>query len=430
MPVATATAAPPEEPPGVLPVIPRIARDAGERAVGHAFPAELGRGGLADKHRAVLAQPRGRGRVVVPRGLRIDGLRAAQRGPAARKNQVLDRHRHAVEQPLRLARQPARFRRFRFVERAIGDQIERIELRVERFDALEHGAGRFHRRERARAVAFEKSGGAQPAEFGAHLRHYRLWMEKSLELLRSVFGHPGFRGAQEEIVGHVAGGGDALVLMPTGGGKSLCYQLPALLRDGTGVVVSPLIALMQDQVAALTPARRARRFLNSTLDAQDAHAHAEARCSPASSTCSTWRPSGLRCPARLETARAVAGSRSSPSTRRIACRSGGTTSGPSICSSRVLHERFPGVPRIALTATADPQTRDEIMRRLALDGARVFISSFDRPNIRYTHRRQGRAARAAPALHPRGACRRGGHRLLPDRATRWTRPPPGSRAKA
>ncbi len=97
-------------------------------------------------------------------------------------------------------------------------------------------------------------------------------MEKSLELLRSVFGHPAFRGAQEQIVGHVAGGGDALVLMPTGGGKSLCYQLPALLREGTAVVVSPLIALMQDQVAALRQFGVRAAFLNSTLDARDAHA--------------------------------------------------------------------------------------------------------------------------------------------------------------
>src|SRR5688572_32980612 len=96
-----------------------------------------------------------------------------------------------------------------------------------------------------------------------------LSMKKSLELLRSVFGHPAFRGAQEEIVEHVAGGGDALVLMPTGGGKSLCYQLPALLREGTAVVVSPLIALMQDQVAALRLAGVRAAFLNSSLDARD-----------------------------------------------------------------------------------------------------------------------------------------------------------------
>ncbi|MGH8669064.1 MAG: DEAD/DEAH box helicase, partial [Burkholderiales bacterium] len=89
----------------------------------------------------------------------------------------------------------------------------------------------------------------------------------ALHLLNTVFGHPAFRGAQEEIVGHVAGGGDALVLMPTGGGKSLCYQLPALLREGCGIVVSPLIALMQDQVEALRQLGVRAAFLNSTLDA-------------------------------------------------------------------------------------------------------------------------------------------------------------------
>src|SRR5688572_6755859 len=95
---------------------------------------------------------------------------------------------------------------------------------------------------------------------------------EALRLLNTVFGHPGFRGAQEQIVTHVSGGGDALVLMPTGGGKSLCYQLPALLREGTGLVVSPLIALMQDQVAALRQLGVKAAFLNSTLDGREANA--------------------------------------------------------------------------------------------------------------------------------------------------------------
>src|ERR671912_1696344 len=93
-------------------------------------------------------------------------------------------------------------------------------------------------------------------------------MSRAAQLLKTVFGHPEFRGAQEDIVAHVAGGGDALVLMPTGGGKSLCYQLPALLREGTALVVSPLIALMQDQVAALKQSGVRAAFLNSTLDSQ------------------------------------------------------------------------------------------------------------------------------------------------------------------
>jgi ATP-dependent DNA helicase RecQ len=207
-------------------------------------------------------------------------------------------------------------------------------------------------------------------------------MKKSLEVLRSVFGHPAFRGAQEEIVEHVAGGGDALVLMPTGGGKSLCYQLPALLRAGTAVVVSPLIALMQDQVAALRLLGVRAAFLNSTLDAAEAHA-----------TLKALRAGELdllyMAPERLATARTL----ETLGHCRLAlfaideahCVSQwGHDFRPEYLQLSVLHERFPSVPRIALTATADPQTRAEIVRRLALEEARVFISSFDRPNIRYS----------------------------------------------
>ena len=209
-----------------------------------------------------------------------------------------------------------------------------------------------------------------------------LSMKKSLELLRSVFGHPAFRGAQEEIVEHVAGGGDALVLMPTGGGKSLCYQLPALLREGTAVVVSPLIALMQDQVAALRLAGVRAAFLNSTLDAQEAYA-----------TVKLLRAGELdvlyMAPERLTMARTL----ETLGQCRLAlfaideahCVSQwGHDFRPEYLQLSVLHERFPAVPRIALTATADPQTRAEIARRLALEEARVFIASFDRPNIRYS----------------------------------------------
>ncbi len=207
-------------------------------------------------------------------------------------------------------------------------------------------------------------------------------MEKSLQLLRSVFGHPAFRGAQEEIVRHVAGGGDALVLMPTGGGKSLCYQLPALLREGTAVVVSPLIALMQDQVAALRLLGVRAAFLNSTLDAQEAFA-----------TLKLLRAGELdllyMAPERLTSARTL----ETLAQCRLAlfaideahCVSQwGHDFRPEYLQLSVLHERFPDVPRIALTATADPQTRAEIARRLALEEARLFISSFDRPNIRYS----------------------------------------------
>ena len=204
----------------------------------------------------------------------------------------------------------------------------------------------------------------------------------ALAVLRETFGHPAFRGPQEEIVDHLVSGGDALVLMPTGGGKSLCYQVPSLMRKGTGVIVSPLIALMQDQVAAMQLAGVRAAFLNSTQDAATARGVEKA-----------LRAGELDllyvAPERLTTPRCLELLASS----RIAlfaideahCVSQwGHDFRPEYLQLSVLHERFPGVPRIALTATADPQTRTEIAMRLALDEARVFISSFDRPNIRYT----------------------------------------------
>jgi len=204
----------------------------------------------------------------------------------------------------------------------------------------------------------------------------------ALAVLRETFGHPAFRGPQEEIVDHLVAGGDALVLMPTGGGKSLCYQVPSLMRQGTGVIVSPLIALMQDQVAAMQLAGVRAEFLNSTQDAATARGVEKA-----------LRAGELDllyiAPERLTTPRCLELLASS----RIAlfaideahCVSQwGHDFRPEYLQLSVLHERFPGVPRIALTATADPQTRTEIAMRLALDEARVFISSFDRPNIRYT----------------------------------------------
>ena len=202
------------------------------------------------------------------------------------------------------------------------------------------------------------------------------------EILRTTFGHPAFRGAQGEIVAHVAGGGDALVLMPTGGGKSLCYQVPALLREGTGIVVSPLIALMQDQVGALSQLGRARRV--SQLDARrrSSRATSNARSRPANSTCSTSRPERLTTPRCLELlARSKIALFAIDEAHCVS--QWGHDFRPEYLQLSILHERFPDVPRIALTATADPQTRTEIIRRLGLDEARVFVSSFDRPNIRY-----------------------------------------------
>lgn len=210
-------------------------------------------------------------------------------------------------------------------------------------------------------------------------------MSRALEILDEVFGYPAFRGQQGEIVEHVAGGGDCLVLMPTGGGKSLCYQIPALLRreagQGAGIVVSPLIALMQDQVAALSEVGVRAAYLNSTLSGAEAAATERA-----------LREGEIDllyvAPERLMTGRfldlldrAKIGLFAIDEAHCVS--QWGHDFRPEYIQLSVLHERFPSVPRIALTATADAITRDEIIHRLALDDARVFVSSFDRPNIRY-----------------------------------------------
>jgi ATP-dependent DNA helicase RecQ len=209
--------------------------------------------------------------------------------------------------------------------------------------------------------------------------------ESASELLRRIFGYPSFRGQQAEIVDELVGGGDALVLMPTGGGKSLCYQIPALLRPGVGVVVSPLIALMQDQVDALRQVGVNAAFLNSSLDFR--------------AVVETER-SLLRgeldliyvAPERLLTDRFIGLLEQLIARRQVAlfaideahCVSQwGHDFRPEYMQLSQLHERFPGVPRVALTATADQLTRQEIRSRLGLEQARVFVASFDRPNIRY-----------------------------------------------
>ena len=201
-------------------------------------------------------------------------------------------------------------------------------------------------------------------------------------VLKKVFGHADFRGVQGEIVAHVAGGGDALVLMPTGGGKSLCYQLPALLREGTALVVSPLIALMQDQVAALKQLGVRAAFLNSTLDGKQVQ-ETERALLAGELDLLYVAPERLMMPRMLEL---LGQSRLALfAIDEAHCVSQwGHDFRPEYLQLSVLHERFREVPRIALTATADPQTREEIVRRLALGEARVFVSSFDRPNIRYT----------------------------------------------
>ena len=210
-------------------------------------------------------------------------------------------------------------------------------------------------------------------------------------VLREVFGYPAFRGPQAEIVAHVVDGGSALVLMPTGGGKSLCYQVPSLCRRGVGVVVSPLIALMQDQVDALREAGVRAAAINSAQSLEDAS--------------DAWRAmrAGELDLVYVSPERLLGGA----FLQRLAevdvalfaideahCVSQwGHDFRPEYLQLVALAERFPGVPRIALTATADPRTREEIVRRLGLEAGRVFVASFDRPNIRYLLRDKDDAKR-------------------------------------
>jgi ATP-dependent DNA helicase RecQ len=203
----------------------------------------------------------------------------------------------------------------------------------------------------------------------------------ALAVLNSVFGLSGFRGAQEAIVGHVVDGGNCLVLMPTGGGKSLCYQLPSLLRDGCGIVVSPLIALMRDQVAGLLEAGVKAAVLNSTLSFDEASA-VEQRLLSGDLDLLYVAPERLltpRCLNLLGRARIALFA-----IDEAHCVSQwGHDFRPEYIGLSVIAERFPDVPRIALTATADDLTRREIIDRLRLTGSPSFVASFDRPNIKY-----------------------------------------------
>jgi ATP-dependent DNA helicase RecQ len=210
-----------------------------------------------------------------------------------------------------------------------------------------------------------------------------------LDTLRQVFGYQAFRGDQATIIDTVLQGDDALVIMPTGGGKSLCYQIPSLLRPGTGIVVSPLIALMHDQVAALRELGLQAGFLNSTLDAASAR-ETERKLLAGELDILYLAPERLTQPRTLDLLARV----------RIAlfaideahCVSQwGHDFRPEYLRLAVLAERFPGIPRVALTATADAPTRQEIVERLQLAAPTRFIGGFDRPNIRYwidQHERQ------------------------------------------
>jgi ATP-dependent DNA helicase RecQ len=203
-----------------------------------------------------------------------------------------------------------------------------------------------------------------------------------LEVLRRVFGYPAFRGQQAEIVEHVLSGGDALVLMPTGGGKSLCYQVPALCLNGLTVVVSPLIALMQDQVEALRQLGVRAAALNSGLPPREAF-EAERAMREGRLDLLYLAPERLAVPGFVELL-----ARCRPVLFAIdeahCVSQWGHDFRPDYLQLAMLHERFPDVPRIALTATADGPTRTEIVQRLNLGSGRVFVQGFDRPNIRYT----------------------------------------------
>ncbi|WP_114241685.1 DNA helicase RecQ [Dyella sp. C9] len=202
-----------------------------------------------------------------------------------------------------------------------------------------------------------------------------------LDILHSVFGYTQFRGQQQAIVEQLIEGGDALVLMPTGGGKSLCYQIPALVRQGTGIVVSPLIALMQDQVDALREAGVSAAYLNSSLGAEEQR-EVERRLLAGELNLLYVAPERLLTPRFLGLLERTEVALFAIDEAHCVSQWGHDFR-PEYRELMVLHQRFPQVPRIALTATADERTREEIVERLALEQARQFVSSFDRPNIRY-----------------------------------------------
>ena len=206
-------------------------------------------------------------------------------------------------------------------------------------------------------------------------------MKRAQEILQSTFGYDQFRHDQQDIIQELLDGHDALVLMPTGGGKSLCYQIPALVRDGTAIVISPLIALMQDQVDALQQLGINAAYLNSSLSAIDAR-DVEQQLLNQELELLYVAPERLlnnqflhlldQCHLSLfaiDEAHCVS--------------QWGHDFRPDYQQLKLLHERYPAIPRIALTATADQRTRDEIISQLQLGEARVFINSFDRPNIHY-----------------------------------------------
>jgi ATP-dependent DNA helicase RecQ len=215
-------------------------------------------------------------------------------------------------------------------------------------------------------------------------------MTDAHKILQQVFGYSSFRGNQEEIVQRLVDGGDALVLMPTGGGKSLCYQIPAIVRKGVGIIISPLIALMQDQVYALLQLGVRAAFINSSLNSAEIR-EVEKRLLTHQLDLLYVAPERLMTESFLSWLEKI-----EPALFAIdeahCVSQWGHDFRPEYIQLSILHERFPQVPRIALTATADETTRKEIIERLDLKNAKQFISSFDRPNIRY---------RVVPKQNPR-----------------------------
>ena len=205
---------------------------------------------------------------------------------------------------------------------------------------------------------------------------------ESRRVLARVFGYSDFRGQQEEVVRHTVAGGDSLVLMPTGGGKSICYQIPSIVRDGTGVVVSPLIALMRDQVESLRQAGVRAAGLNSSLPYHEVR-KVESALAAGRLDLLYVAPERLLGDRTLELLSNVPLALFAIDEAHCVSQWGHDFR-PEYLGLSALRERFPGVPRIALTATADEPTRREIVDRLGLRGSPVFVSGFDRPNIRYS----------------------------------------------
>ncbi|MGE4551893.1 MAG: DNA helicase RecQ, partial [Desulfovibrionaceae bacterium] len=216
-------------------------------------------------------------------------------------------------------------------------------------------------------------------------------MQRAARILKDIFGYDRFLGRQAEVIAHVLGGGDALVLMPTGGGKSLCYQIPAMIRPGVGVVVSPLIALMQDQVQGLAQMGARAACLNSGVTGSEAFA-ARRRAEAGELDLLYVAPERLLAPGFLDWLERMPIALFAIDEAHCVSQWGHDFR-PEYLGLSVLAERFPGVPRLALTATADGPTRDDILRNLRLDHAEVFATGFDRPNIRYTVRPKDNAVR-------------------------------------